>query len=109
MHFIRYRLDGVYASLQRVSLTAACGLDALSQHALKILSLVGGCALEREIESTHRENTTFSWCKSAREPLSGRQKLVWVAIGLAIVCLLFPYEARRRGWLRCCVKTLNLK
>ena len=35
----------------------------------------------------------FGWLRrSAREPLSGRQKLVmWVAISLAIVCLLFPY------------------
>ena len=35
----------------------------------------------------------FGWLRrSAREPLSGRQKLVmWVAIGLAILCLLFPY------------------
>ena len=35
----------------------------------------------------------FGWLRrSAREPLTGRQKLVmWVAIGLAIACLLFPY------------------
>ena len=36
----------------------------------------------------------FGWLRksSAGEPMSGRQKLVmWVAIGLAILCLLFPY------------------